>query len=622
MPASAVRRTAVRVAAVDAGHTACSLGGNVVADARVAAVRRAGVRVVALTDARTDLRLRGQSWRTPASRLSVVQPLASLHSPAVAHGCSRGARGRTPASQLSVVQALPSASALAARRAARRSHVVAHPRPAVRRAGIAVPHCSAVVHRCTPRGRCCGKAGVTAIRGAGLTVAALAGGRARLRPSSTIIVANARSHVNRAAFACRTRRRSCTVCTLGKDGQTPPSAFLWSVRRSRVALAGGHALAAVEDRVLNTRVAAVQRAGILCCRWGVRRLEHAPAARRCQWCRRCCRARQRLRIGVGTRPWPVARVRRASDHLSLRPVLVSVFTHAGGRVARVRRARVVVVARRVLVSVNFTCTGGGSHVSVVHALLSLHVGVLVSVFTHAPVAGRTCPSCTRCCRCTSASWCRVHASPVAGSHVSVVHALLSLRRRLGVRVHASPVAGSHVSVVHALLSLRVGVLVSVFAPVAGSHVSVVPRCCCRCTSGSRCLFSHRPVAEFCGGRSCTRYCRHRRRYWCCCRCRVAVADIPATRRCRRSSGRGDRADCDPADSGCCRTRSVVAPSSRDLFGLPGVMSSWARLIPNRDVTSRVAAGMSKGVAGVNDLIRGRARARRARAVGADVRAGT
>jgi hypothetical protein len=67
---------------------------------------------------------------------------------------------------------------------------------------------------------------------------------------------------------------------------------------------------------------------------------------------------------------------------------------------------------------------------------------------------------------------------------------------------------------------------------------------------------------------------------------------------------------------------VVAPSSRDLFGLPGVMSSWARLIPNRDVTSRVAAGMSKGVAGVNDLIRGRARARRARAVGADVRAGT
>jgi hypothetical protein len=38
-------------------------------------------------------------------------------------------------------------------------------------------------------------------------------------------------------------------------------------------------------------------------------------------------------------------------------------------------------------------------VSVVHALLSLHVGVLVSVLTHAPVAGL---------------------------HVSVVHALLSL----------------------------------------------------------------------------------------------------------------------------------------------------------------------------------------------------
>jgi len=46
----------------------------------------------------------------------------------------------------------------------------------------------------------------------------------------------------------------------------------------------------------------------------------------------------------------------------------------------------------------------------------------------------------------------VNTHPVAGLHVSVVHALLSLQV-IGVNTH--PVAGLQVSVVHALLSLQV-----------------------------------------------------------------------------------------------------------------------------------------------------------------------
>src|SRR6266496_4295967 len=82
----------------------------------------------------------------------------------------------------------------------------------------------------------------------------------------------------------------------------------------------------------------------------------------------------------------------------------------------------------------------GSHVSVVHGLLSLQCGF--GVKTH----------------------------PIAGSQVSVVHSLSSLHGGFGVKTH--PIAGSHVSVVHTLLSLHGGFGVKTH-PIAGSQVSVV-----------------------------------------------------------------------------------------------------------------------------------------------------
>ncbi len=63
----------------------------------------------------------------------------------------------------------------------------------------------------------------------------------------------------------------------------------------------------------------------------------------------------------------------------------------------------------------------------------------------------------------------MNTQPVAGLHVSVVHALLSLHGAFG--VYTQPVAGLQVSVVHALPSLQtIGVC---WHPRAGSQTSVV-----------------------------------------------------------------------------------------------------------------------------------------------------
>src|SRR6266496_620794 len=107
----------------------------------------------------------------------------------------------------------------------------------------------------------------------------------------------------------------------------------------------------------------------------------------------------------------------------------------------------------------------GSHVSVVHGLLSSHGGF--GVKTH-PIAGSHVSVVHALLSLHGGFGVKTH--PIAGSHVSVVHALLSLHGGCGLKTH--PIAGAHVSVVHALLSLQGGFGVKTH-PIAGSHVSVV-----------------------------------------------------------------------------------------------------------------------------------------------------
>ena len=235
------------------------------------------------------------------------------------------------------------------------------------------------------------------------------------------------------------------------------------------------------------RVAGVGGAGVVVvARHRDRRRVHAARRRvaRRRSCRRCCRCTSARRRRVHAARSPGCRCRSCR------------------RCCRCTSTVFVVCA----------CPVAGLQVSVVQALLSLHVHRVRGLAR----AGRRvagCRSCRRCCRCRSRCSCvlararrrvaglgragvvvvaghgvRRVALPVAGLQVSVVQALLSLHVDVFVRVARARrrVAGS---VVQALLSLHVTVFVRVRTARSPGCRRRSCRRCCRCTSRCSCVLA-------------------------------------------------------------------------------------------------------------------------------------